>query len=422
MNKIPHILAGVTLLLGSSVCLTSSPAQAATTDPFVNVPDSRTLTTPVAVSGVLTSSSGSALQNASVGITAFGPSGALGTEQDGMELSRSVTDATGAFSLRIPSLFALTSLDDANGLVEFMVYAPDSSQLPHMFTRRLVAGAIGYTLQDPASPPSAQSFGATQATQTLVGGSDQVTDPEFAPIGGPDQIMTGDSFEQDPGSDSGGIQDNSVDPNSGGTTSGCGRTPLKSWSNRLGALGGWYSNLDGVDSQFTYAQGASSSIGIAVSATGKYGSYHLDSKKSQDASKSQGFPLSKNSGGWIYRTYFEESKFHYFCAGRSAGYAIEPTGWDGGTQMTTGLTAPAGITSCVPELKGSTWTQDNSTAVTWTNGLSLSAIIGLDASIGTGYSKDTRIFVNFARAGGRLCGRGDKPGGKPYLLMARKPA
>jgi hypothetical protein len=52
---------------------------------------------------------------------------------------------------------------------------------------------------------------------------------------------------------------------------------------------------------------------------------------------------------------------------------------------------------------GSTFNKQTGTAVTFTNGLEISGVIGIDLSTRTGFSRETRIVHEFFRAG-QICG------------------
>lgn len=143
------------------------------------------------------------------------------------------------------------------------------------------------------------------------------------------------------------------------------------------------------------------------------------------------FPTAKNKQDRFYCTYFRwgtydlqlqectDGKWYYM------GTSIRNTEWVGGTAMADASAAlPTLVWSrCVPYLAGSVFRTSKSTAITWTNGVSLSvpmltALGGVNLSSRTAFTTTARNVVRFTKKG-RICG---STGGlrQPGTVMARK--
>jgi hypothetical protein len=73
---------------------------------------------------------------------------------------------------------------------------------------------------------------------------------------------------------------------------------------------------------------------------------------------------------------------------------------------------------CVRQTKGS-WFEKSSTAATsWSNGVSASAVIGINLKSQTGFSSSVKVKYTYTGTAA-LCGASGKPGGSPGYLFAR---
>lgn len=382
-----------------------SPSQAETW--YSSLPMSSTLSTPAQVSGTLLDAGDHVLAGQPI-VLIVQPTDdtmTIGTTVAMTAVSQGYTDGSGRFSLTVPDPSALVPDAAPGGLVDFVVYAPGSTARPYYFSRRLTLASDGYALRAPGSPPSSVNTGTASARSTT---ATRTTAP----------VSSG--------------SDAAVAPNVGGGT--CTKTKLKELRARVGIVGQWYSTLgkashwkstdkgSAVWSEFHYGQGADSSIGVAVSETGTYGSFHMSGTKSKDANGLVGFGHDHNDGGWLHQTYFDSARYRSTCP-ETSWYSVEPDGWRGGDDPDSRTQAPPPSNTNDPDYcstfaADSDWNQDFSSAVTWTNGYDLLGPIGLNVSIHTGYNKGAHLYVRFnTRA--RLCGRGSKPTEQPRVLVAR---
>jgi hypothetical protein len=418
------------------VAAQGSASQAATW--YSSLPMSWNLSTPAQVSGTLADANDHVLQESPL-VLIVQPTDdqmTVGAPAAMTPVSQGSTDATGRFTLTVPDPSALVSEAAPGGLVDFVVYAPGSTASPFYFSRRLALEPDGYALLAASSPPSTVNTGASSAQTAATGSavSSEFDPPEDALMGGSQGSlagMTGDAYDT---ADVTSASDPPIDPPTADAGVGvCTKTKEKELPARIGIVGQFYSTLgtasswrstdsgSAVWSEFTYSRGAASSIGVAVSESGRYGSFHMSGTKSKDANGTVGFGHDYNDGGWLHQTYFDSARYRNTCP-ETTWYTVEPDGWRGGSNPDSRTMAPvpSHTTNCVPMPATTHFNQDFSSAVTWTNGYDLLGPIGLNVSIHTGYSKDASLYVKY-NTDGRLCGRGSPPAQQPRVLVARKP-
>jgi hypothetical protein len=428
-------LASTALVVGTAQ---GSASQAATW--YSSLPMSSSLSTPAQVSGTLADADDHVLQAWPL-VLIVQPADdqmAVGTPATMTPVSRGYTDDFGRFSLTVPDPGALVPEAAPGGLVDFVVYAPGSTARPYYFSRRLTLNPDGYALISPSSPPSTVNTGAMSA-QTAATGSAATSEfdpPEDALMGGRQGSlagMTGDAYDT---ADFTSAPDAPIGPpNADAGVGTCTKTKEKELTNRVGIVGQWYSTLgaasswkstdkgSAVWSDFHYGQGAGSAISVAVSESGRYGTFSMSGTKSKDSAGTVGFGHDYNDGGWLHQTYFDSARYRNTCP-ETTWYSVEPDGWRGGDDPDSRIAAPIPSNTndndyCVKYGADSEWKQDFSSAVTWTNGYDLLGPIGINVSIHTGYNKNASLYVKF-NAQGRLCGRGSLPRNHPRVLVARK--
>ncbi len=130
------------------------------------------------------------------------------------------------------------------------------------------------------------------------------------------------------------------------------------------------------------------------------------------------------------RSLWYTTEFHwgnYACEGR---FILKPTfeqhvnGYAGGAETRKpGFIPNTPTRFCVTQDAGTSPTSDNSSAVTWTKKLSISAVaddagLDFDASAETGFDHSAELQYTVARRR-HLCGWKDLPGGTPGQLVIR---
>lgn len=194
---------------------------------------------------------------------------------------------------------------------------------------------------------------------------------------------------------------------------------LKDFGGRRTTVGTWYSDMKNVRHRFTYAQAAKSSLGVAVSTTGKAGTFSAGRTKTMSSTATVGFGGQVGRGGWRFNTLFHYQKRHYrFCGGFicTNSYRIEPVSWWGGA---TRSKAPAySANRCIPMIKGANWTIKNTAAWTFSNGVEAGGMTVVNLTSKTGFSNAVKHTVRYGSKG-RLCGKSAYPGQTPRALRAK---
>ena len=169
----------------------------------------------------------------------------------------------------------------------------------------------------------------------------------------------------------------------------------------------------GVRQSFTYAVGQSSTLGIGLSGSNKFGSWSAGGTDTVTKDGSASFP-SFGVGNIWYQTGFKMGEFRDACAAEARDshppeavairYLARAIGWAGGTSVAKPKRAPR-ASFCRSYLKGSTFSTSNEKAVTWSAGLSVTQI-GFGASAQTGYDRSAQVTFVFNRTR-LLCGTTD---------------
>lgn len=336
-----------------------------------------------------------------------------GKSIDLVDLATDVTDPHGNYTLNLPADFTGAGVaDPGTGLITFDVLV-DGDGINTLTT-------IETTVTPGTSASAASANTLTRANlrgRTWATASSTATDPnsELAAdftdtTPAPDPVVS--YPEVDPST--------TFDPNA--VTAPFALTQVvKNFGGRWVAVGAWFSSTTGVNAQFAYTNGASSSLGIGVSLSGEFGSFHAEGTHSESTTATQGFPTFFHRQSLLDRTLFTYKEFEVrqcYKECLAPTYKVVATAWRGGSDIQQ-VSTPSGFTNCVPEVKGSSWHRTNTAAITWTNGVAMANVIGIDLSTQTGYTNEATLDIGYTEGGHRLCGYGGFPGGTPYLLMAR---
>jgi hypothetical protein len=172
---------------------------------------------------------------------------------------------------------------------------------------------------------------------------------------------------------------------------------------------------------FTYSQGASTTIGVAVSATGTYGSFSASGSGTTTAGASQGFPAT--DGYKILSTKFRFGKWKLECSGYPHGdflqYRSGVKNFEGGSLIRSVSSPPSTPAAyCIPQAKGADWMKDETTAYESSGGAQVSSAIGINLSSRTGYSTKASLLYVWKKAG-KLCGTNATPVNGAKRLVAK---
>jgi hypothetical protein len=181
-------------------------------------------------------------------------------------------------------------------------------------------------------------------------------------------------------------------------------------NNRIGEI--MVGNHTGFWGKFHYVSGANSELGVAVSFSGAFGSWSLGGTAGSSTSVGEDF-LTRGPGarvvyfeGWAYAKY---SIWQVPARGPVVriDYEDRPYQATGGFAATTGASPPAanvcrGVTPGV-------WKRSTNKFETFSSGMHLADLIGIDVSARTGASTSAWVEYNIPASGGRMCGSNTYP-------------
>jgi hypothetical protein len=174
-----------------------------------------------------------------------------------------------------------------------------------------------------------------------------------------------------------------------------------------------YTTVNGISMSFNYGNGQSSRLGVGTSLNNPNGGFSASGTDSVSTNKNQGFPTSTAKSYNHWETNFLAEEIKDQCPTGTI-YSVMEYKWAGGAVVTHPSSAPSVSSgNCVPEPKGSTWTQSGTRASSFSVGWS---VLGFNASAQTGYSSTASIHFAY-NVSGRLCGTKDVPGGSPGVLV-----
>ncbi|GAB3056954.1 hypothetical protein GCM10027053_18120 [Intrasporangium mesophilum] len=174
--------------------------------------------------------------------------------------------------------------------------------------------------------------------------------------------------------------------------------------------GSLYSTWSGFTGSYEYKTSATSNLGVGYSISGAYGTF----SQSGTSTKSSSQTFTWNQTGIFYKYYkpqWKYTKYDTWCGSGwvySTYHYVRPQFATGGGTTTSFSSAPS-ATRCVAQ-SGYSWTTDNETALTWTNGVSIKSALGVDLSANSSWTDNNRISITNGKYR-HVCGTRDYPGG-----------
>ena len=164
----------------------------------------------------------------------------------------------------------------------------------------------------------------------------------------------------------------------------------------------------------TYSRGSTSTLGIAISGSGQYGTWTGSGGKQQSSQTTIGYPTVRpGSGGEIEQTYWTYGLFKTRCYGLDPfkgaysfqWYEAQPTGWETGNPgYRTSSTPTASNCAYFRVTPGRpTLVKSSGKSQYLSNGVNLKWWIGIDVSTQTSFGQNTQLTYNMLRPG-YLCG------------------
>lgn len=177
-------------------------------------------------------------------------------------------------------------------------------------------------------------------------------------------------------------------------------------------------NKKGSTMTFIYTDGATSSLGVGYSASGKHGTFSASGTQSISSTAEIGFAKVKSTKGKLWRTKFRYGKYHEVCTNAHGHvvidrYLVKAKNFAGGTYVSTSKRPAANY--CTKYRAGTTFVKSTTAASTMSNAVT---VLGLSLTGQTGYSSDAKIRFKFSKKM-KLCGTGGDPGGSPGRLVSK---
>lgn len=289
-----------------------------------------------------------------------------------------VTSTGGSFSLGFSSTAAAAGLADSDGNVNLSVQS-SAGGVEHTFNLvRHVTG--GVSALSAGAAPSASDGATTIALRPVPGST------ASAPVSKSSAAATP-------------AQPNATPP--------CGWLVVSTVGARWVQVGEAYTTLS-TTAGFTYKSGASSSIGVGVSASGGKGTFSASGTSSVSSTVTIGMPAVSGIAGRLWKTQFVFTKYGYNCAGGPVTqYMVKATSFAGGSTYSATSGAPS-ATYCTTYASGSHYTKDSAAAQNFSAGAALAGDLGINLSAQTGFSTNTSLNYTFA-ATKQLCGTNAYP-------------
>ena len=312
-------------------------------------------------------------------------------------LVRTATDSTGAWRLSVPPGTDLAPYSD-NGVANFEIVSFDGRGSDVYFASATTMSSV------PSSSATVAKLGKKTVGLSPDDSSSIILNSDKMPHRGLATATARDSIE----------------PADNPTSVSCDDSDFSYYPNTAVKVAATYSDGTGDYFDLSYSEGASSSLGVAVSVGN---GFTQSGKTSKSSTSTQGFPKVKGAVDRAYFTYFTYEAYQHHCVEVQRGQVIDewsvriykPKSYDGGDKITKTSTIKAG--NCIPEHKGGHFLKEKTRATEFSTGAKTSGAIGINLSADTGYSTDTKIDVWFPKTGHLLCGLHAMPGGNAGLLQ-----
>jgi hypothetical protein len=153
---------------------------------------------------------------------------------------------------------------------------------------------------------------------------------------------------------------------------------------------------------FKYTNGQTSTLGVGVSADGTFGSFSAGGSSTSSAATTIAYPQETYNTKFIYESTFQFKKFHgydpVFCV-FDYGYEVRSTAFSGGVLGYNACCAPSTPYPSPVNIVPTHIIKHTANAVNWSDGVKISAIIGINLSSQTGYDSSAEVDFYFTAVG-----------------------
>lgn len=350
----------------------------------------------------------------------------VGQSADLVKLGSATTDAEGCFQIPTTSTWA-SAAKYGNLDVRVFVHRPGELELRVVPVAVAKNSAAAPSLTAPAETSAAKTAAPKPIFETFTGTETTRPAGPVATVGAPGTAPRPVTARAAATPASGFLKGAPAESGGGGTR----WTKINDFGKRPVLVGQWWSTTPNVEQTWVYSKGATSALEAVYTLSGDGGEYKHSETTSSTSDGAVGFPQVNGKAGKYFRTYYAYGRYKLeefdYATGRwyYVGSWVRRTSWERGQQITSNVPVPeTKPKNCSRYYKGGKDTTSESTAVTWTNGVSLSGtmkgILGsVSLSSRTGFTESATNYVRFTQRG-RLCGV-HGPLSKPGMLVARKP-
>ena len=184
----------------------------------------------------------------------------------------------------------------------------------------------------------------------------------------------------------------------------------QSYGNQWDILAKTHAATNEIQQGYTYDSGQSSILGVATSASSDYGTWSASGTMGWSSSSEESFPVHGGNLDVRYWSEFTYGLYQFDCAtrgGESVYYQTQVSDYAGGANETSPTDEPA-ADYCVFQEAGSHFYLNVTTSDTFSQGLNIAAVIGIDLSTQTGYSTGGEVQFWFTDSRD-LCGENNYP-------------
>ena len=370
----------VVVILTASCLAATTSAASPDSNWLPEIKASDQLTGPVLLRGRVVDKAGRSAAGR-VTVVAWPPQEVLGPLKNGdsvktAAVGKAIAGPDGAFTLRVDPSAPLAEFADKNGTVNFDVWSQTSDGVAVYSFPRKLDPAVSTAWVDPARPiAKGAALNEGPLEMTLA------PDPKIDPALGESTAAPASSRS-------------------------CQETVIATYNQRIGIVGEAYAGPHST-ADFQYKNGSSSTLGVAFDAAGGAISYSFNGTATTSSTSTIDYPTLAANGMRVFQTTFQYKKFSSSCiAGLIWVYVgdfVRPTAFQGGVSTYNAAGAPTATNCSNISVVPTTITKETAGAVTFTNGIKLSSVIGIDLSSKTGFTTSTKIVHKFTSAG-KLCG------------------
>lgn len=305
----------------------------------------------------------------------------VGHEARTLPVAKGLANANGQFVLRADPKAPIAEFAEANGTLNFTLVAEAAvngdapgERLSFAFSRRLEGGAAGGRWSD----PNGDGGGTADVTLTTAG--------SFGSLKAMDEPLVPAPANKD---------------------GGCPNYVRATYDQRPVIIGETYNGPNN-NARFFYEASSESTLGVGASASGASGSYRASGTSTRSNTSKIDFPKKYTNVAYIYKTSYQYKKFEIWVLWPEMGcikwnYEARPTAFQGAAGGYVACCKPAADQcSNITQIGAVLW-KETASAVTFSNGVTISGFIGIDLSSKTGWTTKTKVGYDFVRAG-KLCG------------------